>query len=123
MVLNLAARLLWRQSIRFDIDLCKTECFKSVAGELADQLLDAIEFLHLSHARLYLSEINISHPFLSLDSGNDKKIWAVFFTFLLGQGGLLGVLASGTTVQQTDGVPIESQDGRHQFQLRPSTQL
>ena len=50
MVLNLAASP-ERQSIRFDIDLCKTECFKSVeAGELANQLLDAIEFLHLSLA-------------------------------------------------------------------------
>lgn len=50
MVLNLAASP-ERQSIRFDIDLCKTECFKSVeAGELADQLLDAIEFLHVSLA-------------------------------------------------------------------------
>ena len=50
MVLNLAASP-ERQSIRFDIDLCKTECFKSVeAGELADQLLDAIAFLHLSLA-------------------------------------------------------------------------
>ena len=82
----------------------------------AEPLLDAIEFLHLSQLtvppppRLYLSEIDIPHPFFFTFSL--LAFPGVFFLHPLapGQEGLLAVWLP-TTVQ-TDEVPIEETPGR-----------
>ena len=83
----------------------------------AEPLLDAIEFLHLSQLtvppppRLYLSEIDIPHPFFFPIRSCTFSL-LVFFLHPLapGQAGLLAVWLP-TTVQ-TDEVPIEETPGR-----------